>query len=81
MRIISDFHDYYDVVQASGQDQSLIYNRKEKTVELTNYPFPFFRFSAYYWPDPFTLQVQQHIVGFCGKVYPVLALALGDTGH
>lgn len=25
MRIISEFHDYYDVVQAMGQDQTLLF--------------------------------------------------------
>ena len=29
MRIISDFHDYYDSAQQFGQDQSIIYHRKQ----------------------------------------------------
>jgi hypothetical protein len=40
MRILSDFHDYYDAVQATGQDQTLIYSRKREEVELAEYPFP-----------------------------------------
>ena len=29
MRVISDFHDYYDSAQQYGQDQSIIYQRKK----------------------------------------------------
>lgn len=29
MRIISNYHDYYDSVQKTGQDQSVIYIRKK----------------------------------------------------
>ena len=27
MRIVSEFHDYYDAVQASGQEQTVVYVR------------------------------------------------------
>jgi hypothetical protein len=35
MRIISDFHDYYDAVQATGQDQTLVCLRKPEEVEFS----------------------------------------------
>ena len=70
MRIISSFHDYYDGVQAQGQDQSLIYLRKRNVVDLkkTNYLFP--RMGAIYSSSK--LKVHTWIVGFCGKIYTVL---------
>lgn len=65
MRIISEFHDYYDSVQAMGQDQSLLYvrNEREESVEGKSYPFP----HMYYSRD-----THQYAIGFCGKIYPAL---------
>jgi hypothetical protein len=34
MRIISKFYDYYDCVQAHGQDRTIIYNRQ--TIDIKN---------------------------------------------
>ena len=42
MRIISDFHDYYDVAQSTGQDQDLLYVRKPEKVNLKPGEYPFF---------------------------------------
>jgi hypothetical protein len=38
MRIISDFHDYYDGVQAFGQDKSIVYKRKTINYEIKEAP-------------------------------------------
>jgi hypothetical protein len=73
MRIISDFHDYYDAVQATGQDQTLVYRRMRDEVTVSEYPLPVFRVSFLH--DAPAIEIQQHIVGFCGKIYPVMALA------
>jgi hypothetical protein len=72
MRIISDFHDYYDAVQATGQDQTLIYFRKREEVKVSAYSLPVIEWS--FWLDRRRIQVQEHIVGFCGKVYPAVML-------
>lgn len=78
MRILSDFHDYYDVVQATGQDQMLVYLRSRKEASLNRNTFPFPVFSGtpthYYYRDQ-GMPVLQSVVGFCGKVYPVLRLS------
>ncbi len=69
MRIISDEHDYYDCIMAMGQDLETVYLRKKKGVKLDTFPFP--TFSCH----PSSVQpVGFHvaIVGFCGKIYPVL---------
>lgn len=78
MRILSDFHDYYDAVQATGQDQTLLYQRKREEVEVRDYPFP----TLSCWDHssaPFGPRLQQHIVGFCGRIYPVLVLIENAT--
>jgi hypothetical protein len=78
MRIISDFHDYYDAVQATGQDQTLIYSRKREESELLTFPFPVL--TRYFWRDEaYRPKVQQYIVGFCGKIYPVVELTPDDV--
>lgn len=77
MRIISDFHDYYDTVLSYGQDQSVIYHRKTKTIEgndvkkvsgdlfecLKNFPpsIPARTGCGF-------LDLGVVIIGFCGKV-------------
>ncbi len=78
MRIFSEFHDYYDVVQATGQDQTVVYQRKLREEPLSGWPFPFCKaVTAYYrWRD--TLLVRQSIIGFAGKIYPLLRLSHRD---
>ncbi|MGO8750882.1 MAG: hypothetical protein ACLQNE_33465 [Thermoguttaceae bacterium] len=81
MRIVSDFHDYYDVVQATGQDQTVVYLRTRTEVELHRDSFPFpilggtpprYEFRPRGVPN---LQIVQMVAGFCGKVYPILQLS------
>lgn len=78
VRIISDFHDYYDSVQATGQDQTLVYLRARNEAELnrSTYQFPLFGgISPYYEFRPRGMPIVQIVVGFCGKVYPILRLS------
>lgn len=71
MRILSNFHDYYDGVQKQDQDRSIIYNRETKQVTegrdrsgrtVTN--------QMNYYVNTFGW----HHIGFCGVVYPALKL-------
>lgn len=82
MRIISDFHDYYDVVQAQGQDQSLLYLRKQKEKELTIRPELIAsnngRYDQYF--SRLLSLVESAAIGFCGKVYPVVKINIA-TGN
>jgi hypothetical protein len=71
MRILSEFHDYYDSVQGIGQDQTLIYLRKPAEVEV-RYSFPILPANNRFGYR--NLTVHQSIIGFCGKIYPVLKL-------
>lgn len=75
MRIISNYSDYYDVVQAQGQDLSLVYLRSpidetwqykpdHKYARNNIGPFPVF---GGHW-------CQQITIGFCGRIYPLLSV-------
>ncbi len=78
MRIVSEFHDYYDSVQATGQDQTVVYLRTRKEVKLDHNRFPFPVFEGTPWHFGYRrngVPVVQFVVGFCGKVYPILRLS------
>ncbi len=86
MRIISKFHDYYDCGQKYGQDLSLIYLRhprvdvyrhklnyeKNETYKKEPFPFPVCYGVGSYNENNLD-SLRQYIVGFCGKIYPILA--------
>lgn len=74
MRIISSEHDYYDVVQAQGQDQTLLYLRKAEEIDLEDYPFPYIG-SSRNWGYKSCPAINEAIIGFCGRIYPVLCLS------
>lgn len=90
MQIKSDFRDYYDCVQREGQDTDLIYVRKP--VEIVGDPFPRLRLGYAYRSSAEPI-IEQRIIGFCGKIYPLLILSkfgsegktccydLGDVDH
>ena len=79
IRIKSPFYDYYDAIQREGQDQELVYIRTpvelrfDDKTSKTCYPFP--RYSFEYESGAIT-----YIVGFCGKLYPILKIWDGDGG-
>lgn len=90
MRIISKFHDYYDIGLSQGQDETLVYNRvlQEDVIveDGTNH-----RLSANHKINPFAeycgkidvggtnLECCQFIIGFCGKVYWCLEFTYTNT--
>jgi hypothetical protein len=73
MLIASKFHDYYDSIRAYGVDRSVVYIRSEsRTVldeTLTPYQENFFITRN---RERFVYEVQKHIIGFCGNLYPVV---------
>lgn len=71
MRIISDFHDYYDCIQRLGQDQRVIYLRKRKDIKK-EWPFP--GCSGSFGGDYKDRLTRVCIIGFCGKIVPLLEL-------
>lgn len=78
MRVISDFHDFYDSVQKFGQDRALIYHRTTYSYDGV---LPFDK-HIYYERLPLTYvtkQVQYCVIGFCGKLYPLVVFNDGKA--
>lgn len=72
MKICSEFKDYYDIGMSKGQDLTLVYQRHKKIVN--GYPFPVFNsFDKVVYHD--------FMVGFCGKLYPILELKSNSFYH
>ena len=74
MRIISNFHDYYDCAQSTGQDRTLIYQRYSKEVSPKGTSLPLHPLSYYnhqYYEESYTL-------GFCGKIIPFFVLSINE---
>ena len=57
MRIISDFHDYYDSLQRHDLEHDDIYHRKQSEIKT---PLSLLNRESIYF------------VGFCGKFYPFI---------
>lgn len=81
MRIVSKFRDYYDCIQATGQDQSLVYVREEIEEDWSHeiklgagFPPPPSGRGRYYFYRSNLCYCHEYMVGFCGKIYPCLAL-------
>lgn len=79
MRIVAKKKDYYDCIQAYGQDQSLVYVRTPEVVPFSSgrpgtsglvNPFPRIYFYGFYRMT----NAHSFIVGFCGKIYPLVSL-------
>ena len=89
MRIISNFKDYYDCIQSYGQDQSFVYLRNPETFNfdreqhgrsknLVGNFWPFQKISNHGLSNEFYLR--QIVIGFCGKVCPILEIKKGKEG-
>jgi len=89
VRIISDFHDYYDSILSYGQDKKLVYLRKTKIEKLKytdlsetiwswRLKFSAVDHSAYEFnnviPEP-----DFGLIGFCGKWYGCLLYTLPES--
>ena len=73
MRIISDFHDYYDVGMQNGVDPQLPYQRYRREVRINhlhgfNDPYYWYLYEEYACADNNRIV----FIGFAGKVYPAL---------
>lgn len=89
MRIISDHHrDYYDCVMAQGMDLTCVWVRRLEEVEFqdkqrwhtpgiitSNGEWPFPECPGTYWMMSDKIYMYQYMIGFCGKVYPVLEVS------
>jgi hypothetical protein len=75
VRVQSKFRDYYDVVQSTGQDQTLVYRRYKSEVPGDKYNIPFMSSKGHHGGG---MWYYQRMVGFCGKLYPVFEMNLAD---
>jgi hypothetical protein len=67
MLIVSDFHDYYDPIASLGMEKECPYHRKESTIELgRGLDTPAI------CTKHFNYQIHYRIIGFCGKIYPLV---------
>ncbi len=88
MRIISDHRDYYDCVMAQGMDLTCVWVRRLEEVEfqgrqrwrtpgvidgMGEWPFP--KSPGSYWMKNDKIRMEQYMIGFCGKVHPVLEVS------
>jgi len=76
MRIISDFHDYYDVCRRHGQDDDILYLRKEEVESPPNATY--YLRSRWSW-FPYEVMMDDLIVGFCGNIYPTIHCSVRST--
>lgn len=78
MRIISKTHDYYDCLQGSDQDRSIIYMRETRVGGLKKGPQ--YRYGTEYRrvTHYFDLRISSGVVLFCGKIHPVLIVTVYD---
>lgn len=75
MRIISKFHDYYDVGMKYGVDNAVVYNREEREILSHEFDFIFKRtkidnFRAGLWVNSYP---DMCYILFCGKIYPFIS--------
>lgn len=88
MRIVSKTHDYYDSVQGLGQDQDVLYIRKNEKVYternlgrngiISNTDVPCF--GDIYTHDP-CMNTKGYTIGFCGKLYKVVEVWINKFGE
>lgn len=76
MRLISNFHDYYDCGLSWGQEKSVFYNRQSEEIES---PINFKSFADYWWDNG--LLAEDYVIGFCGKIYGLLVLYKKPEKH
>ena len=92
MKIISNFHDYYDVCQKHGQDTRVVYirhtpdsNVQKVSFKKKQYPFIWTMVEEFpcnnLYTEPsdkndYTLDLKLRFLGFCGKWYPFFHLLI-----
>lgn len=67
MKIYSKFHDYYDSAMGYGVDNHIHWNRTTKSIKERIYNTVHIGSL-----HPFNISAEIHIIGFCGKIYPVV---------
>jgi len=70
MLISSRFHDYYDSAIGMGIDKTCVYDRKTSSTKERG---------TYHWFHGQRTKARQHLIGFCGKLYPVVEIEYKES--
>ncbi len=70
MRIISNFHDYYDCIQKYDEERDLILKRNSQPEIVFEK-----NIARHLYNKPWSLFSTEYYIGFCGKVYPLLGIS------
>jgi hypothetical protein len=77
MLISSKFHDYYDSVTSYGVDKTVVYIRTETEIAWKNKEVSVPYEEKIKWDaKDVTYEVNKYVIGFCGKLYPVIEFRL-----
>ena len=71
MHMIRHFYDYYDSVAKLDQDRQVVYDRKPRIITLPA-DSTIISWLRVHWGASWDMWFSPHLVGFCGKVYPML---------
>lgn len=81
MLIVSDFHDYYDVILKYGVDKSVVYKRKEVEIDGVDDQTPIIGVIGDSWwsrgktiKPSLPFKYDFGVVGFCGKIHPIVII-------
>jgi hypothetical protein len=75
MRIISNFHDYYDGAMRQGMDKTIVYVREKKEIKIGDqYALGYHSRSTGYYAE-------LHLLGYCGKIYHVFQIVNDKTNE
>ncbi len=78
MLILSNFKDYYDHITAFGVDKTIIYRRETKGLQIKAVGLQDLPPSEDFRTKAREYQCFYNIVGFCGKLYPVIKVERKD---
>lgn len=79
MLISSHFKDYYDFIKSFGIDKTVVYDRTQSTHKINEYSTSYKE--RIHWPGKdVTYDLYEYVIGFCGKLYPVLEFRLYVSG-
>ena len=81
MRIISKKKDYYDCIMAHDQDHEPLYIREPVQIDMREAFGGLGRIFPSIWGaslPPKCSAFRQHVIGFCGNIYPALEFERGE---
>ena len=81
MRIISNFHDYYDVVMATDQDREVIFHREQSKEFVQKDNDGYVHFEYLHRNEFHNIEIKPFIIGFYDKIYPSIELQIDSPDY